>query len=413
MNILIVDDNRAKYLPLIREMTLLGVPRDNIHTAESASDAKQKLGVLQYDLLVLDLCLPEQIENEPDIEVVKALLDQLHGDSPLFKPRLMVGFSAYLSYIEEIQDLQSCGSMIFYHYDEVKDDWLAGIVNCVKYLITDKGKSKHEIEPVDLCIITALYDPELCAVLDLPWGWGQSEPLDHSTMIRRGQFVSDGKRFTVIAAHALKMGMVSATVLATKIITLCRPRFLVMPGICAGVRGKTNIGDVILANPSWDYQCGKRLSNEQGSHFYIAPHQLYVSEPVEVRLLEIARDRNLLADIKGNWKGSSPSSELKILSGPVGCGSAVLADFSIIEEIIRTQQRNLLGIEMEVYGVYSSANSSPEPRPITFAIKSVCDFADNQKDDSYQKYAAYTSAQLLRVFFERYMAYFNESIVQS
>ncbi|WP_159075948.1 phosphorylase family protein [Microvirgula aerodenitrificans] len=407
MNILIVDDNRAKYIPLIRGITALGVPRDNIHTAESASDAKQKLRTCQYDLLVLDLCLPEQIESDPSLEIAKALLEELQDGSGIHKPRLMIGFSAYISYIEEIQGLQSCGSMVFYHYDEEKDDWLTGIVNCVKYLITDNEKSRPEIEPVDLCIITALYDPELRAVLDLPWEWGGSEPLDHSTMIRRGKFVSGGKTFSVIAAHALRMGMVSATVLATKILTLCRPKFLVMPGICAGVREKTNAGDVILANPSWDYQCGKRLSNEHGSHFYIAPHQLYVPEAVEVRLLEISRERGLLTEIKQNWKGDFPSSELNLRSGPVGCGSAVLADLSIVDEIVKTQQRGLLGIEMEIYGIYSAANSSPEPRPITFAIKSVCDFADNQKDDRYQKYAAYTSAQLMRVFFERYMSNFH------
>lgn len=398
-----MDDNRAKYLPLVRGITDLGISRDNIHTAESGSDAKQKLKTCQYDLLVLDLCLPEQIESEPELDVVKDLLEQLHNDSGLLKPRLMIGFSAYAAYIEEIQGLQCSGSMVFYHHDEVKDDWLVGIVNCVKYLLNDDRAGPKIQEPVDVCIITALYDPELTAVLELPWEWGGSEPLDHSTMIRRGRFISGDKTYTVIAAHALRMGMVSATVLATKLVTLCRPRFMVMPGICAGVREKTSAGDVLLANPSWDYQCGKRLSNEQGSQFYIAPHQLYVPEAVEVRLLDIARNCAALSDIKRRWPGESPSTELALRSGPVGCGSAVLADFAIVEEIIKTQQRALLGIEMEIYGVYSAANSCPEPRPITFALKSVCDFADNQKDDRYQKYAAYTSAQVVRVFFEKYM----------
>jgi nucleoside phosphorylase/CheY-like chemotaxis protein len=398
-----VDDNRAKYMPLIRGITGLGIARENIHTAESGSDAKQKLKVVQYDLLILDLCLPEQIEDDPELAVAKELLDQLQNDDELLMPRLMIGFSAYEPYIKEIQDLQSSGSMIFYHHDDTKDDWLIGIINCVKYLINDDAKAATDFPQIDLCIITALYDPEFTAVLDLPWEWGVSEPLDHSTMIRRGQFQSGNKTYSVVAAHALRMGMVSATVLATKLITLCRPRFLVMPGICAGVRDKTLAGDVLLANPSWDYQCGKRLSNEQGSQFYIAPHQLYVHEAVEVRLLEIARDRKILLDIKSQWRGETPASELSLRSGPVGCGSAVLADITIVEDIIKTQQRALLGIEMEIYGVYSAANSSPEPRPITFALKSVCDFADNQKDDRYQKYAAYTSAQLLRTFFETYM----------
>jgi nucleoside phosphorylase len=349
--------------------------------------------------------LPEVLEEDPSLDVVKLLLEDLQDDRlELQKPKLMVGFSAYESYIAEVQTLQAFESMVFHHYDENADSWLHGILNCVKYLINLESGKKAEVETVDLCIIAALYTPEFTSVLDLPWSWGEPELLDQCTSIRRGSFTSSNKTYSVVAAHSLRMGMVAATILATKLISLCRPRFLVMPGICAGVPGKTNYGDILLANPSWDYQCGKRLTNEDGSQFYIAPHQLHVSEWVEVRALQLSRTSGLLAKIKNDWPADKPDTELRLHSGPVGCGSAVLADYAIVEDIIENQQRTLLGIEMEIYGVYSAANSSPEPKPITFSMKSVCDHADNQKNDKYQKYAAYTSAQAIRVFFESYMS---------
>lgn len=406
MNILIIDDNRAKILPLIKEIIKLDIPRENIHTSESASDARQKLKSTSYDLVVLDLCLPNVIEEPPSLEVVKQLLEDINEDENLIKPKLMVGFSAYASYIEEVQSMQSFGSMVFHLYQETTDDWLSGIINCVKYLISYGTNNSPEPERVDLCIISALYTPELTSILDLPWHWDDYELLDHCTSIRRGKFTSGKKSYSVVAAHSLRMGMISATVLATKLITLCKPRFLVMPGICAGVPGKTNFGDILLANPSWDYQCGKRLSNNEGSQFFIAPHQIHVHESVETRILQLSREPGFLSGIKSNWRGDTPDTELRLHSGPVGCGSAVLADYTIVEDIIETQQRTLLGIEMEIYGIYSAASSSPEPRPITFAVKSVCDHADNQKNDKFQKYAAYTSAQIVREFFERYMVDF-------
>ena len=36
-------------------------------------------------------------------------------------------------------------------------------------------------------------------------------------------------------------------------------------------------------------------------------------------------------------------------------------------------------------------------------LKSVCDFADPDKDDDFQAYAAYTSANLLWAFLKQYM----------
>lgn len=410
MKILIVDDNRSKWSKLIPALAKIGIARSEIEVAECASDARRRLQNDRFDLLILDLQLPEELEGDPNLQPVKDLLDDLSDDDIYIRPNMIIGFSAYQKYIEEIQSIQSAGSMVFYRFDESSEEWLEGILNAARFCLQQqKNTTPFDFDSVDLCIITALYDPELKAVLNLPWNWKEPEPIDSATMIRRGSFSSNGAVYSVIAASASRMGMVASTAIATKLIAYCKPRFVVMSGICAGVRGKTNYGDILLANPSWDYQCGKRLSNSDGSVFYIAPHQLHVKESIEVRLLELGRDSVLLRGIKDSWQGDKPDSELKVLSGPVGCGSAVLADQSIIDELIRSQQRNLLGIEMEAYGIYSAANSSSDPSPFFFCVKSVCDFSDNQKDDKYQKYAAYTSAAIVKAFFEKYASFFKRS----
>lgn len=88
--------------------------------------------------------------------------------------------------------------------------------------------------------------------------------------------------------------------------------------------------------------------------------------------------------------------------GPIASGAAVLAD-GLTAVNIRGQHRELLGIEMETYGVYVAAEEAPSPRPSYFSLKSVVDFADGKKNDKYQRYASYTSAKALKYFTENYL----------
>ena len=60
-------------------------------------------------------------------------------------------------------------------------------------------------------------------------------------------------------------------------------------------------------------------------------------------------------------------------------------------------------IEMEIYGMMLAAESLPDPQPISIAFKSVCDYADPNKNDKWQKYAAYTSATFVYEFIKEHL----------
>jgi nucleoside phosphorylase len=49
---------------------------------------------------------------------------------------------------------------------------------------------------------------------------------------------------------------------------------------------------------------------------------------------------------------------------------------------------------MEAYPLLFACSHAAEPKPKGFVVKSVCDFADESKNDDYQDYAAYTSANV-------------------
>lgn len=402
MKILVVDDNPDKIRKVIQG--ILSVPqmsRENIEVAQTGQDARAKLKVGVYDLLVLDLCLPEWPESEPDISCSLSLVNDIVDSAVLNRPRQIVGLSMFDDMIQSARPEFDQYLWTILHYTHDCDDWQSGIIGCIKYLLCDAA-SVELAEPVDLCIVTALYHPELTALLNINWNWEVQLPLDDTTFINKGVFYCDGKPYTVIAAHASRMGMVASSLLSAKLIAAYQPKFLVMAGICAGLRDKTNYGDAILANPTWDYQCGKRTENDVGPYFYIAPHQISVPENIEVRFQALSRDFDFLSTLKRTWQGEKPDSELKLVCGPVASGSAVLADQNSVNEV-KAQLRTLVGIEMEIYGVYAAGSNAPSPRPVTFAVKSVCDHADPEKDDRFQKYAAYTSVSIIKGFFERYM----------
>jgi nucleoside phosphorylase len=197
------------------------------------------------------------------------------------------------------------------------------------------------------------------------------------------------------------MGMISTALLAAKLINRFRPKIIIMTGICAGVREKTNLGDVIFADTSWDWQSGKRIKDSENSQFAMDPHHLSANEFLRSRVQQLQVDRAMLSGIRLGWP-SPPEQELRLLIGPVASGSAVLADGQTVSQI-KEQQRTLLGVEMEGYGLFAAAAASDQPMPSAMVVKSVCDFADPDKEDGFQAYAAYTSAQLMWVFLQRYL----------
>jgi nucleoside phosphorylase len=142
---------------------------------------------------------------------------------------------------------------------------------------------------------------------------------------------------------------------------------------------------------------------ERGSPvFAAAPHQFPVNSYIKGKLVEFARNAETFDEIRRAWPGPKPNTVLQVRIGPVASGASVLADVSKVKQI-KEQHRKLIAIDMEVYGLFGAADDAPVPSPKAFALKSVCDFADEHKNDDLQSYAAYTSARALQVFMETYL----------
>lgn len=249
------------------------------------------------------------------------------------------------------------------------------------------------VEPgvfADIAIVTGLHSPELEQVLAaFPGQWTKEgrEGVVYNVLETR---ISGGS-VRIAAAAQNDMGMVPAAILTTKAVRSWQPRVLAMVGICAGVKGKVNLGDIVVGKQVFDYGSGKLDAGR------IAPDYQPVSldERVCAYAMNLASDAGVTNAIREQWPttGGKPDTELRVHVGPIASGAAVVADDTTVAGI-QEHKRSLLAIDMEAFGLMKAATSAIRP-PIAIVIKAVQDFADSEKHDAWREYSAFVSARFL------------------
>jgi nucleoside phosphorylase/CheY-like chemotaxis protein len=369
----------------------------SIEVARTGLAARECLSQTQYDLLILDIKLPLREGEEPDRKGGMTLLTEITLSGRFFRPAHVIALTGFSELRAEFDMRFNDGHWTIDTYEPGEVGWRDRLAAKAEYIAHALDQAGQAYE-TDLCVVTALATPELDAVRAIEsWKFGAAESLDQVSYMYRGEFTAGNRTFSVTAAAAPRMGMVAAATLTQKMIHRVRPRLIAMTGICAGVRDACHLGDVLVADPSWDWQMGKYLKET----FEVAPDQIPAPLEISQRMNILRKDRAMLIDLSERYKGDKPNQIPNIDVGPIASGSAVLADQDTAETI-RKQHRKLLGVDMELYGVASAARDAGLPKPLSFGLKSVCDFADHLKNDKYQKYCSYMSAQVLSVLMERY-----------
>ena len=211
-------------------------------------------------------------------------------------------------------------------------------------------------------------------------------------------FIRDGQVYKIITARSSEMGMTSAGVLTTKMISAFRPKYVIMVGIAAGVANKGDVdqiyGDVVVPDVVWEYSSGKFVSAKRadvqfgGVGFIPRPHFV----KTEDSMLEAVKEAM-----------QSKENECHVHIGPMACGSTVVATSEVVEKQIHSQYENTAALDMESYAVMFAVREATAPKPLGLVIKSVCDYANEEKSDQYQKFAAYTSAQFAKLLYEKFL----------
>jgi nucleoside phosphorylase len=259
----------------------------------------------------------------------------------------------------------------------------------------------HDSFGCDVGIVCALEHPEFSAVLNAfggPKAWQDVGDARFSHMYRETELeLALGDNLRVVGTTATSMGLTAAAIATTQLVVQYRPRIVLMIGIAAGTRTSDKaFGDVLVADPSVDYNSGKVVQADGIRAFLPDPYPIGLNARLR-SVLQRYRGTNPVFDtIREGWKGDLPAGPTRLHLGPLGAADQVIDDPSRVLEI-QKNWRKLIGVEMETYGVYRACHEAPDPKPRFVSFKSVCDFAA-EKTDSWQEYAAFMAAEFARRF---------------
>jgi len=253
----------------------------------------------------------------------------------------------------------------------------------------------------DIGIVCALEQPEFAAVVDAfggPINWRVIGSPRYPHVYRACEFsTQSGIALKVVGTTSTSMGLTAAAIVTTQLILQFRPRIVIMIGIAAGTRdGSKQFGDVLVADPSIDYNSGKVIREEGIQGFQPDPYPIGLNARLRSVLQRYRGIHPSFEEIRRAWTGSVPGSGNRLHLGPLGAADQVIDDASRILEI-QKNWRKLIGVEMETYGVYRACFEAPEPKPRFVSFKAVCDFAA-EKSDAWQSYAAFVAAQFAARF---------------
>lgn len=401
--ILIIDDQPSKYSTLLtridrnidvnRDVTVVGCVRDGL----------QLLQRQHFDVLILDMLLPEVPWGEPIDDGGVKLLEHLDEDPDLKLPTYIIGITASVDPIAAVEEAFQSKPWVLLKTSRGLA-WEDALLALIRHAFDSEAEQDAGQYKTDVCLITALKQPEFEALTKTSLQLENPVLIDSMTFVQPGTLDSNGQSLSVVAGCCLRMGATESSLLAAKLIERFRPKIVGLAGICAGFEEKVAYGDVIVADPCWDYSMSSKITRTPDGVTTVAtaPDFIGVEGEISARFENLSADHSYLLALADRWPGEKPRHPPKIVVGPSATGAAVIADATVFADLRSKQHRGTIGLEMEAYGVYCAVRKASRPRPLVFSAKSVCDYATFLKDDKYQKYAAYTSACVVTEFLSRY-----------
>lgn len=401
MRTLILEDNEAKAAAIVKVIeTTCSSANCVIDRASSVLDGLEKLRLEKYDLLVLDLVLPLRPEQLSSAQHGKLVLTEIMEDQVNIPVHIVcvTAFENESSVLKESIDRNLVHLVI---YDELNAIWDVGLKDKVDLIYRQVHHSNGENGQLraDIVLVTSSPLVELKEVMKLPGGFvAEYNRHDEIHYYRASWKQPNGAPISVVACAAPTMGMTAACVTTCKAIHRWKPRFVAMTGIAASTVSSQKLGDILCVETAYDYGSGKIAEGENGERVFLpSPQQIQLDSKVHAIVKHWERTQEGTTDIMNAWNGEEMG--LPTLSvGVMASGAAVVQNIDMVEEI-KNQSRKTVGVDMEAYAVFQACALAGANRPIAIVAKSVSDFADKNKGDSAQKYAAFTSARFMYMLF--------------
>ena len=324
----------------------------------------------RYDLIVMDLLLPftkggQAIDASGEVS-------RMMSANELNRRSYVIALSEHQNLVDEQKENFLLKGIILQQFDHDSETWEITLTSYI-------ARVKAEIR-LDFIIICAL-EEEREAYFSTVADCGEKnilQGLDCQNL--------QSENFKGLCILLPTMGLVEAAIVTTRAIEKFSPRLVAMSGVCGGYSKNSALGQLLIANPTWEYQSGIWSEN----NFNIEPYQADLSESVRLRLKATIDKVRLMDELETDISATRPCARSSPRIVPFASGSAVVASTDRIGEIA-DQHRKIAGIDMEMYGVYKSLKLSCRPDVPFFGVKTVVDFADEKKEDDLHEYGAIIS----------------------
>jgi nucleoside phosphorylase/CheY-like chemotaxis protein len=414
LKVLIVDDTQEKITQIRQVLADFVTEPIDVPICGSIREALKKCMATRYDLVILDLYIPLNAGETPSPTNAQTFLKLIKEDDDYICPVFVIGITRKQD-IAEYKSFFEAETMLVLNYAENDDTWKCQMKNRLSYLSGVKNKLGFTYEyDYDVAIINALQSPEHEIMRKtLSENWEEVDLDDDKTTTYYSAILHDkyDKPIRCISCYAPQMASIASSALTTKLILRFHPKYLFMTGICAGLKGNNiGFGDILIASQVWDGMSGKyKELNTKDSNPELVFEPDYRQIPLDAAILNtvnrLKENYDLFTQIKDNYQGTKPKTQLKLHVGPMTSVPTVIASEKKIADL-KIHARKIIGIEMESYGVFYAAQHAHRLTPVyTVSIKSASDLADKKKTDKYQAYASYTSAALMKYIIENELTF--------
>lgn len=402
-------EKTAKIKSVLKERCFL--EDEEIDWAGSINSGRRKLASTVYDLLILDLVMPindgENVGAEGNNE---NFIDEFSRIGRLHKPVYIIALTQYEDKVEKHKRTYARKLWKLIHYDLKQTDWEDVLQEAVDTIVATKGQLKKSMEDehhYEVGILCAL--PEEFEQMKLAFGnqWN-SVPIGgmpyqlYATQIRTDY----GHTIKVITCCNNAAGMQATSITASFLLSRFDLGILFMTGFCAGFKKRdkddVNYGDIFIADSEYDYGSGKLIKRENEQVVMPEPKQMPCNYDILVKLNDFITEQTAASRVYVELKRLGLLVEgMEVPSihvGPGACGSYVVSDETFMEQLVKDDNRNLKGLDMEGYGLYLAGHMLNKTCAL---VKGIADFGGEDKDDKYHKVCSYASAFFVNQFIKK------------
>ncbi len=255
--------------------------------------------------------------------------------------------------------------------------------------------SGKDPEPIDFLILTVL-DKEFDAVLRHVTVEPEMQTGD-TYAFYKGTLDTESLhgvgKYTIVVVQSNDMGNVAMASVVTTALERYSPRATIVVGIAGGVKGEIMLGDVAVSRAILPYERGKRY----GSRFISRAKVRFADSQLVNHARVFARKswHTQITEMRPDSMEAPIEPDVKF--GTIASGEKVISDALSVARL-KKLEKDLIAIEMEGSGAIEAVQAQGGGAGGFLDIRGISDYADKEKADGWQAYAADAAAAFTFAF---------------